>query len=354
MMLPRWLNAFWILYPGRSRWRDRRFLRPSVSALVSTADTLLKNADTAMYYSKDNGRAGYHFYSVYMNERSARKLSLESELRRAVERGEFELYYQPKLDTHTRTPVGLEALIRWAHPTRGLLLPSEFIPLAEETGLIIPMGEWVLRTACEQIITWQAEGTDPLPVAVNLSCVQFRQKDLLQTISQILKGSCVDPRFLELEITESTVMQNDEEAGKTLRGLASLGVRLSIDDFGTGYSSLSLLKRFTLDTLKIDRSFVKDLSHDPDDRAIILAIIGMAHTLGLRVVAEGVDTEEQVAFLKEQGCDELQGFLFSVPLPAEEVNPWLEQNRPWSPSRSGVSLIQQPGYGKLSLVVGRP
>ena len=309
-----------------------------------TADTLLKNADTAMYYSKDNGRAGYHFYSLYMNERSMKKLSLENDLRRAVERGEFELHYQPKLDAHKRTPVGLEALIRWAHPTRGLLLPAEFIPLAEETGLIIPMGEWVLRTVCAQIMTWLGEGIEPLPVAVNLSCVQFRQKDLLQTISQILREICVDPRYLELEITESTVMQNDEEAGRTLRGLASLGVRLSIDDFGTGYSSLSSLKRFTLDTLKIDRSFVKDLSHDADDRAIISAIIGMAHTLGLRVVAEGLDTEEQMAFLKEQGCDELQGFLFSRPLPVDQINTWLEENQVWS------LPAQQSGYAKLSLL----
>jgi EAL domain-containing protein (putative c-di-GMP-specific phosphodiesterase class I) len=248
----------------------------------------------------------------------------------------------------------LEALIRWAHPTRGLLLPAEFIPLAEETGLIVPIGEWVLRTACAQIITWLAEGADPLPVAVNLSCVQFRQKDLLQTISQIVKETGVDPRYIELEITESTVMANDEEAGKTLRGLASLGVRLSIDDFGTGYSSLSSLKRFTLDTLKIDSSFVKDLSHDVDDRAIVLAIIGMAHTLGLRVVAEGVDTEEQVTFLKEQGCDELQGFLFSRPLPAEEINTWLDVNRRWSNSRTDAAHAQQPGHGRLSLVGGRP
>jgi diguanylate cyclase (GGDEF)-like protein len=316
----------------------------------ATADTLLKNADTAMYCSKDNGRAGYHFYSIYMNERSMRKLSLENDLRRALERGEFVLHYQPKLDAHRRMPVGLEALIRWAHPARGLLLPAEFIQLAEETGLIIPIGEWVLRTVCVQIMTWLAEGGDPLPVAVNLSCVQFRQKDLLQTISQILREIRVDPRYIELEITESTVMQNDEEAGRTLRGLASLGVRLSIDDFGTGYSSLSSLKRFTLDTLKIDRSFVKDVSHDADDRAIISAIIGMAHTLGLKVVAEGLDTEEQMAFLKDQGCDELQGFLFTRALPAKEISTWLEENRPWSGSTS-ETYAPQSGYAKLALLV---
>ncbi len=307
-----------------------------------TADALLKNADTAMYTVKDGGRNGFHYYSPAMNARSYSRISMENDMRRALERGEFFLEYQPKIEARTKKIIGTEALIRWRHPAKGVIPPGEFIPLAEESGLILPIGEWVLRTACEQNAAWQKSGSTPLPVAVNLSCAQFRQPDLLQGIKSVLSKSDLNPGDLELEITESTIMENVEEAGVILRALKDLGVRISIDDFGTGYSSLSSLKRFTLDVLKIDRSFIKDLLSDPDDRAITSAIIGMAHSLGLKVIAEGVDSEEQVAFLRDLGCDEVQGHLFSPPISADDMREILRHGQRTCSSLAGSEPSDDP------------
>jgi diguanylate cyclase (GGDEF)-like protein len=285
----------------------------------TNAESLLKNADTAMYAAKEQGRNGTHFYAESMNRKTLTKLSLENDLRRAIGRDEFSIHYQPKIDVSSGQVVGLEALLRWQHPEKGLISPSEFIHIAEETGLIIPLGVWGLQAVCRQSLKWQLDGIPPLPVAVNLSCVQFRQKDLRDTIFQTLADTGLNPRLLEFEITESTIMQNEEEAGRTLLRLKEMGIRLSVDDFGTGYSSLSYLKRFTLDSLKIDRSFIKDLITDPDDRAITVAIIAMAHSLGLKVIAEGVEEQDQLSFLRQQGCDQAQGYLFTPPLPADEL-----------------------------------
>jgi diguanylate cyclase (GGDEF)-like protein/PAS domain S-box-containing protein len=282
-------------------------------------DTLIKNAGAAMHFAKEQGRDNYQFYSRAMNATALEKLAMESQLRRAVERDEFLLYYQPKLEIFTGRIVGFEALIRWKHPELGLVPPSQFIPLAEETGLIIPIGEWVLNSACRQNIAWQRAGLTPVHVAVNIASPHFRQGGLVASVGAALKETGVEPRWLEVELTESMLMQSVDSTLKTLFQLKDMGVRLAIDDFGTGYSSLSYLKRFPLDTLKIDRSFVKDLPRDPEDAAITKAIIAMSHSLKLSVLAEGVETAEQLAFLQQHGCDLGQGFLFSRPVVAEDV-----------------------------------
>ena len=285
----------------------------------SSSDLLLKNADAAMHAAKEKGRSTYQFYSAEMHAKSFEKLSLENDLRKAlIGQDEFRIFYQPKHCVRSGAVIGAEALIRWQHPAKGLIPPADFVPLAEETGLIVPIGEWVLRSVCRQNMAWMNSGLPPIPIAVNLSCVQFRQKSLLPSISGILNDHGMNPQYLELEITESTIMENREDAGQMLRDLKSMGIQISIDDFGTGYSSLSYLKRFTLDALKIDRSFIKDLTQDPDDLAITLAIIAMAHSLGLKVIAEGVETQQHFELLKDHGCDAVQGFLFSRPLPADE------------------------------------
>jgi diguanylate cyclase (GGDEF)-like protein/PAS domain S-box-containing protein len=288
-------------------------------------DSLLKNADTAMYHAKDMGGNCYQFYSQSMNAKAFERLTLEHNLRKALENEEFLLYYQPQLDLHTDKIVGVEALIRWQHPEMGIISPAEFIPLAEETGLILPLGTWVLRTACAQSKVWQKVGLGSLRVGVNLSALQFRQQDLLETISQVLRDTGVDPQYLELELTESTIMRQAKETITTLQALKAMGIRIAIDDFGTGYSSLGYLKRFPIDTLKIDRSFVKDIPTNADDTAITTAIIAMAHTLKLSVVAEGVETTDQLAFLQTQHCDEIQGYLLSKPVPAKMIPQLLEQ-----------------------------
>lgn len=290
-------------------------------------DNLLKNADTAMYHSKAEGRNNYQYYTESMNAMAFERLAMENSLRRALERNEFELYYQPQVNVDTRKIVGLEALIRWRHPELGMISPVEFIPLAEESGLIIPIGEWVLRTACAQNKAWQDAGYSPITVAANISGLQFRQQNLTETVARILGETKLDPKYLDIELTEGTIMRNATETVATLHELKDMGIRLSIDDFGTGYSSLSYLKRFPLDTLKVDRSFVKDLTKDSDDEAITHAIIAMANSLGLRVVAEGVESEEQLRFLQNHGCDEFQGYLFSPPVPAEMVTEMLEENK---------------------------
>ncbi|MCK5508446.1 MAG: GGDEF domain-containing protein, partial [Desulfobacterales bacterium] len=278
-----------------------------------------KNADTAMYHAKNAGRNNFQFYAKYMNERTLSRLNMEAKLKKALERNEFILYYQPQVESATSTIVGVEALIRWEHPEMGLVSPNEFIPIAEETRLIIPIGEWVLRTACAQMAVWHKAGFNKIRVGVNLSSLQFRQGNIVKTIKNILATTGLDPQYLELELTESMVMQNVEETIATLWQLKEMGLKLSIDDFGTGYSSMSYLKRFPLDTLKIDRSFIKDIMTDSSDAAITKATIGLAQGLELTTIAEGIETKEQLTFLRKQGCDQIQGYFISRPVPAEKV-----------------------------------
>jgi len=280
----------------------------------SDAETLLKDADIAMARAKQSGRDDYQFYTPAMNEQALERLRLEGDLRVALERNQFLLHYQPKVDLRSGQVVGMEALIRWNHPELGMVSPLRFISLAEETGLILPIGTWVIRTACEQTKAWHDAGWNQLRVAVNLSVRQFVQKDLVSSIAAVLRETGMVADYLELELTESLVMTDVDQAIEILRELKELGVHLSIDDFGTGYSSLSYLKRFPIDVLKIDQSFVRDITVDADDAAITLSIISLAHSLKLHVIAEGVETDEQLAYLREHGCDEMQGYLFSPPV----------------------------------------
>jgi diguanylate cyclase (GGDEF)-like protein/PAS domain S-box-containing protein len=281
--------------------------------------TLLKNADIAMYRAKEQGKNNHQFYSAQMNLHSFEHLALETKLRRAVERDEFLLHYQPKVDMKSDRITGVEALVRWQHPELGMVPPAQFIPLAEETGLIESIGAWVLRTACAEARGWNAQGMPPISVAVNLSARQFARDDLAASVMRVLRETGLDPHLLELEITESTVMHNADRAAGVLQQLKELGVRVAIDDFGTGYSSLSYLKRFPISSVKIDRSFILDLPDDKDDAAITRAVIAMAHSLRLRVIAEGVETAEQYRFLQEHECDEMQGYYFSKPVDAQSL-----------------------------------
>jgi diguanylate cyclase (GGDEF)-like protein/PAS domain S-box-containing protein len=282
------------------------------------ADTLLKNADTAMYHAKDHGRNNYQFYTESMNATAFERLMLEGELRRALERGELVLHYQPQIDIASREVVGAEALLRWQHPEMGLVPPVRFISIAEEIGLIVPVGEWVLRTACEQHKAWEKDGLPNVRIAVNVSSRQFIEQDFVRTVARVLQATGVNPMNLDLELTESLVMEDIEASNRNLSELKELGVRLSVDDFGTGYSSLSYLRRLPLQALKIDRTFLKEIPENPDHVAITTAIIAMAKSLKLNVIAEGVESEAQLAFLKDLGCDEAQGFLISRALPPEE------------------------------------
>ncbi|HKS08592.1 MAG TPA: EAL domain-containing protein [Pyrinomonadaceae bacterium] len=281
--------------------------------------TLLKNAGAALYKAKKSGGANYQFFTADMHELATRRLALETNLRRAIQNEEFLIHYQPRVSVDSLAITGVEALVRWQHPQFGLVSPSEFIPLAEDTGLIVPIGEWVLRQACEQNRRWQDQGFAPIQVAVNISGRQFHDRDLSQTVIRILNESGLAPNHLELELTESSIMQNEEFAANVLTRWRNMGINITIDDFGTGVSSLASLKRLPIGALKIDQSFVRDTSIDPDDAAIVLAIITLAHNLRLRVVAEGVETEEQLRFLQLMRCDEIQGYFFSKPLPAEKL-----------------------------------
>lgn len=288
------------------------------------AETLLKNADAALYRAKDSGRNGYQLYTSAINSETSAWLALESHLHRALEREEFVLYYQPQVNVVTGEITQVEALLRWQHPDMGLVSPAKFIPLAEENGLIVPIGEWVLRTACAQTCRWQAAGLAPIRVAVNLSARQLRQPNLVKMVARILQETGLASRYLELEITETTVMKNVELTKSILCELHQMGVSMAMDDFGTGYSSLGSLKKFPFNTLKIDQSFVRDLTTDPNDKAIVAAIIAMGRVLNLKLVAEGVETKVQEHSLLSLDCEEMQGFLFSPPLSAEEATMLLE------------------------------
>jgi diguanylate cyclase (GGDEF)-like protein/PAS domain S-box-containing protein len=291
------------------------------------ADELLKNSDTAMYRAKERGRNTFQYYVPEMNERSAERLALETQLRGALERQEFLLHYQPKANIATGEISGFEALLRWQHPVRGLVGPDLFISILEDTGMIVPVGEWVLRTVCEQLTRWKAAGILTRPVAVNLSARQFQQKNLDSVIAAILAETRVDADLLELELTESMLMKDPEEARQTLEALRAYGVALAVDDFGTGYSSLLYLQRFPLDALKIDRAFIRDITTKPDDASIAVAIITLAHSLKLKVIAEGVETEAQLNFLRANGCDEMQGYYFSPALNVESCTRALIERR---------------------------
>ena len=279
---------------------------------------LIKNADAAMYHGKQMGRNNFQFYAADMTAKALAALTMERDLRRALEEEEFFLHYQPQMEIGTGKIVGAEALIRWRHPEKGLVPSLQFIPIAEERGLIVSIGDWVLREACRQNREWQKAGLPQFPVAVNLSALQFRQSDLPKRVARFLKDSNLAPEHLELELTESAVMREPEAAVATMRQLKSVGLKLSLDDFGTGYSSLSYLKRFPLDKIKVDQSFVRGLPSDPDDLAIASAILAMAKALRLRTIAEGVEKNEQLEFLRSQDCDEIQGYLVSKPLPAAD------------------------------------
>ncbi|MGH8590023.1 MAG: EAL domain-containing protein, partial [Gammaproteobacteria bacterium] len=292
--------------------------------------TLLKHADMARYRAKQDGNR-FVFYKRAIGEGLSRRLALEGDLRHAQSRDELRVYYQPQIDVRTAEVVGMEALVRWEHPRLGLLKPARFIPLAEETGLIVPIAEWVLRTACAQNRAWQDRGLGPFTVAVNVSVRQLVQNDLERQVEAILRETGLSPQYLELELTEGAVMRQPEDMQRRLMRIKQSGCRISIDDFGTGYSSLSYLKHFPFDRLKIDQSFVRHLTSNPDDAAITRAIIAMGHVLRLRVVAEGVETEAQLRYLQRLGCDEIQGFYVSQPVPAERVTAMLTEDRCWIP-----------------------
>ncbi len=283
------------------------------------ASVILKNADAAMFRAKEQGRNNYQFFTAEMNTRALERLSLESALRKALERDEFLLHYQPQVSLESGEIVGVEALIRWQHPSQGLISPAVFIPVAEESGLIVPIGEWVMRTACLQQKQWLQSGLPAVRMAVNLSARQLLRRQLVQTVKSVINDTGIDPQFLELELTESMIMDKRDETIQSMNVLREMGVHLAIDDFGTGYSSMSYLKRFPISKLKIDQSFVRDIAHDPDDAAIVTATIALGHGLNLVVIAEGVETEEQLQFLKSKGCEQMQGYYFSRPLSAEDV-----------------------------------
>jgi diguanylate cyclase (GGDEF)-like protein/PAS domain S-box-containing protein len=316
------------------------------------AGTLIMNADTAMYRAKEQGRNTYQYFTREMNERAMQRVKMEASLRRAIERSEFLLHYQPKVRLDSGEVCGFEALLRWQHPERGLVSPMEFIPVLEDTGLIVPVGEWVMREVCAQIKRWQASGLRVPPVAVNLSARQFQQKGLEESVRRLLAEAGVDPDLVQIELTESLLMKDPEAAERTLQGLKESSLRLSVDDFGTGYSSLSYLKRFPIDALKIDRTFIRDVNVDPDDAAITVAIIGLAHSLKLKVIAEGVETEGQLEFLAQHGCDEIQGYLFSLPVGADECADMLREGRKLRKTRSRVASVPASDHKALRARAG--
>jgi EAL domain-containing protein (putative c-di-GMP-specific phosphodiesterase class I) len=292
------------------------------------AETLIKSADTAMYQAKENGRQSYRFFTPEMNARAVERQSVEAGLRRALERQEFALHYQPIIDLTTGAITGAEALIRWTHPTRGLVPPAQFIPVAEECGLIVPIGAWVLREACRQARDWVEAGLPPMTMAVSVSANEFRAQNFLEGVFTTLGETGLDPKLLVLELTESVLMKHAGIAASTLHDLRQVGVQVAIDDFGTGYSSLGYLRKFPLDALKIDQSFVRQIGTPGEDAAIVTAVIALAKNLKLRVIAEGVETAEELDFLRAQRCDEVQGYYFSRPVPAQQFAKLLETSLP--------------------------
>ncbi|MBK7564779.1 MAG: EAL domain-containing protein [Propionivibrio sp.] len=317
------------------------FVTPSIGISFypqdgADASSLLRHADLAMYQVKSSGRNGFSCFSQDMNERAQEMAELESSLRQALEHDELTLYYQPKADLYSGEICGAEALIRWQHPVKGLVPPSQFIKLAEESGMIQQLGEWVLREACRQAARWQREGMHGLTIAVNFSARQFRQKNIVEIVAQALNDAGLDAKWLQLELTETMIMQNLETSESLLRRLKALGVSLAMDDFGTGYSSLGYLKRFPFDCLKIDQSFVRNITTEPDDALIAIAVIAMAHSLHLYVVAEGVETESQMRYLRNQNCDQLQGYYFSPPLAAGDFSDFVRRAERL-PMRSAVT-----------------
>jgi EAL domain-containing protein (putative c-di-GMP-specific phosphodiesterase class I) len=302
------------------------------------SQTLLKNAGAALYRAKTLGGNNYQFFTADMHALASKRLALETSLRRAIDNEEFTVYYQPRVAVKDMKITGVEALVRWQHPQRGLVSPAEFIAMAEETGLIVPLGEWVLFTACRQNKSWQDAGHQPMRVAVNLSGRQFQQRNILERVVQTLDRTGLAPDHLELELTESSIMSNPEMAIAVLSGLKKMGVKISVDDFGTGFSSLSHLKRLPIDCLKVDQSFVRDATTDANDAALVTAIITLAHNLKMTVVAEGVETEDQLQFLHQLRCDEIQGYLFSRPLPADGLVDFLALNPP-EPFRLSRSIL---------------
>jgi len=317
----------------------------------NSVDALMANADAAMYHAKQRGRNNVQYFSAGMSAATQHKATLMNSLHEALRLQQFELHYQPKIDTRSGAIHGAEALIRWRHPERGLIPPLEFIPLAEEGGLIEAIGEWVVREACRQARAWQLEGLEPIRVAVNLSAFQFRQGTLLQMIKSALADFGLDPRLLEVEITESALMGDPEESVLILEQLSKMGVLVSVDDFGTGYSSMSYLRRFPIDKLKIDRSFIKELSSRPDDASIVRAIVSLAHSLRLKVVAEGVETPEQLALLKSLGCDQYQGYHYSAAVPAADFALMARAAESGGPGAALQDLDRT--YSKLSVLKPR-
>ena len=296
---------------------------------ASDGDQLLKNAYTAMYNSQQQGGNNYQFYMAKVADSSINIFTQETCLRNALKRSEFEVYYEPQIEIKTGKIIGAEALVRWNHPERGRVSPGEFIPMAEEMGLIAPLGEWVLETACRQTKAWQTQGLPPLRVAVNLSARQFEQKNLTERVSQILRETNLDPKCLELELTEGLILQDETAAHQAFTVWRDMGIRIAIDDFGTGYSSLSYPKRFPFDAIKIDKSFIRDLAEDRQNAAITIAIIQMAHYMNMTVIAEGVENESELAFLCAHGCDEIQGYFFSRALPRDEFEALLKSDKCW-------------------------
>ena len=333
---------------GRSlKWKDQELtMTASVGAALYPADgsdseSLLRNSESAMCAARNKMRGSYHFYSPDLHRSISKRLSLEQELRQAVERGEFVLHYQPKRFTGSGHISGAEALIRWQHPSQGLLSPGSFIDIAEETGLIVPIGEWVLRQACNQMMSWLESGLDPATVAVNLSSAQFHGTDLLKGVVEILNETTLPPSYLTLEVTESMIMHDSREACDILCRLGDLGVRISLDDFGTGHSTLSLLRDLPVHQLKIDQAFVKDLAVNSKDVALVRSIIAMAHALDLTVIAEGVESEEQLAILREEECDEVQGYLTGQPLPSDQLAALLDPASPEKVRKGEPQLLNQ-------------
>ncbi len=311
---------------------DAAYVSASVGIAMFPADgdaedALIANADTAMYRAKEQGRNNYQFFTQEMNQHTLKRVQTEIALRQALARGEFLLHYQPKVELVGGTICGFEALIRWQRPEKGLVSPFEFIPILEDTGLIVPVGEWILGEACRQIAAWRKMGLPTPPIAVNLSARQFQEDGLEETVRHILGEAGVDASLIHFEITESLLMKDPVGATRTLRNLRDCGFKLSVDDFGTGYSSLAYLKRFPLDALKIDQAFVRDITTSADDAAIALAITGLAHSLKLKVIAEGVETEAQLRFLRAHGCDEIQGYYFARPLASADCTRMLIEDR---------------------------